>query len=179
MCAGHKVLAYGCTSHACSPQGTPINPRQVTSWTASVDAGQKLRIVVVNQLRSAINVELDTRGIARVSWTATANGQKTRKPVLDQLVTAINSCRTQDIDKKVAGNNAAAFSWATRNVGAKITSTFLKQLRQNVNTLQKVCVCNCNYCTCNCNYCPCDCNYSCTCNCNYSDARLKNNIEYL
>jgi len=170
-CHGNTVMNYGCSSHSCAPQGTTLNPRAVTSWTISVEPGQYLRIGVITQLRTALNTELSIRSLAAVSWTSTAANQKTRKPVLDQLVNAVNSCRTKD--------GGAAFTWATRNIGEKVTSTLLKQLRQNTNTLQKVCVCNCNYCTCNCNYCPCDCNYTCTCECNYSDERLKDNIQYI
>ena len=64
--------------------------------------------------------------------------------------------------------------------GQNILHQSTTEMRNRVNTLRAVCLCNCNYsCTCNCNYCTCNCNYACTCNCNYSDKRLKTDIKYL
>lgn len=163
-----------CTSHKCKPQGTAIGPRTPTVWTSAIDAGQRFSIEIVNQLKTALNVELSVRSLAAESWTNLAVGGKVSKQALDQLVSVINNCRSEDED--------AQFSWFTdRNVGDRVSNTFLTQLRDNTHTIQKKCICNCNYCTCQCNYCTCDCNYctcqcdycacncdySCTCNCNY------------
>lgn len=168
---------YGvCSSHYCAPQGAPINPRPLTSWTSTTNRvsgnDDKVGVELFKQINTAMNVELTVRSFGLTSWPTITVGKKVSHQIISKLVTSMNTCRSKD--------GQAAFSWDDYAVGKKVTERIIKELRTNTNTLQSYCICNCNYCTCNCNYCGCDCNYKCTCDCNYnSDKRLKKNIVYL
>jgi hypothetical protein len=79
----------------------------------------------------------------------------------------------------------ASFSYTYLNntyleTGEEILDESTDELRDQIDHLHTLCVCDCNYsCTCNCNYCTCNCNHACQCDCNYSDERLKENIVYM
>lgn len=175
----------GNTGTAKSVYGTTASDvRTKTSFPALTAASSVALSSYINSMMTALTTELSTRGLSAVTWDKpVANSSKITINQINQIKTAINNSRTKDIAnnnttyvRDASGNNVVAraasgitkgFSWTDGTV----TGSFLKAnlpttIAGYINTLQSLCVCNCNYCTCNCNYCTCNCNY-CTCNCNY------------
>ena len=152
--------------------------RPQTKWTDEpVTNNTFIKLAHLTELRTALNKELSVRGLSAVSWSNP--GQYFSSTQWTQIKNAINSCRKKD--------GLSAFTWTDSYASGQVISyAGMIYMRQFVNVLQNVCMCdcnydcacNCNYCTCNCNYCICDCNWNCPCNCNYSDERLKEDIEY-
>jgi len=165
---------YVCT---CNSYGTPENDCRSTNW----DTGEKITINQINQLRSAIATEYNIRG---------QNAPNHSYPALNDKVTAL------DIKRIISDINALKTSSYNEpyDYDVIILSEHLIDLRQNVISLQNVCICNCDYCNangyncscntvcscncndycaCNCNYCSCNCDY-CSCNCNYCACNCNN-----
>lgn len=177
------VPQYGgaCPVHLCNVRsGGVVSPnRPTTRWTNDpITKTTFISMVHINELRTALNAELSVRKLSAVSWQNPGSFFSSQQ--WTQIKSAIDSCRQRDGDPSFAYRDSY-------NPGDVITASGMTYLRNFVNILQQVCMCqcnydcacNCDYCTCNCNNCSCNCAWWCPCQCNYSDERLKENIEYL
>lgn len=169
-----------CHSHCnqCALHPGYIGPVTPTSWTNDpVDTGIRVKDDHFNELRSAIQDELDRRSLAEQTTYPDPGAVNTDDTIYYQHYRYV---RNQII-------KASGYTWdpdsvdsTVLNAGEHILAESTNDMRDETNVLEAVCICNCNYsCTCNCNYCTCQCNYACTCQCNYSDERLKRDIIYL
>ena len=162
---------------------TASDVRTKTSFPSLKASETKALTSYINSMMTALTTELSIRELSAITWkTSTAGSTITTWEQINQIKTAINNSRTRDKNKntavyvKDANNNnvvcqAASgvttdFGWDTTTKGSFLKASWMNTVAGYVNTLQSLCICNCNYCTCNCNYCTCNCNY-CTCNCNY------------
>lgn len=173
---------YGstCPGHLCNVRlgGVYSLNRPKTNWSDHPVSNQVyIKKNHLLELRTALNAELSVRSLSLKSWSDTE--YFTSKQWLE-IRDAINECRRRD--------GGAEFVYHDPyEPGDVITPIGMNYLRNFVNLLQTVCMCqcnydcacNCNYCTCNCNYCTCNCNWGCPCDCAYSDKRLKEKIKYL
>jgi len=186
-------MACGGHTNSCPAHGGYIPGITPTTWSDDPLTTNSIKAIYHNELRTAIAAELTRRS---ASWPADPGA----------VTTATNASSLHVRRLRDGINAATAWTWpsylADTDTGTddEIEAQQYNAMRDRVNVIEAICVCDCNYsCTCNCNYactcqcnyactcqcnyaCTCNCNYACTCNCNYSaksDIRLKYDIEYL
>lgn len=138
------------------------------TW-ASFAADDKIGSSKLTEIINNMNTERVRWGLSSYSMSANVGS-------------VIDSSAISTIKDKIDDCNTVTWTNST-TVGTLITYNSVLELQTVLDTLNGLCVCNCNYsctcncayaCTCNCNYaCTCQCNYSCTCNCNYSSCTTK------
>ena len=138
------------------------------TW-ASFGVGDKVTSSKLTEIITNMNTERVRWGLSSYS-ISTPVGNVVTSSGISTIKDKIDDCNT------VTWTNSTA-------VGALITYNSVLELQTVLDTLNGLCVCNCNYsctcncayaCTCNCNYaCTCQCQYSCTCKCNYSSCSTK------
>jgi len=141
----------------------------VTTWTApSVLTNAKVVKEYINELRTAINREINRRIGTIYDFSTAISGTS----ILAEDVSNIRSVIDNRFIKYTTTgepNGLKTFTWTyvlPSVSSAVVGNNIVEEVRNKINEAETDCLCNCNYCTCNCNYCTCNCNY-CTCNCNY------------
>jgi len=167
-----------CTGHVGTGDndGNYIGPVTPTTWTDDpLTTSVIAKDTHHNELRTAIDDEL-TRWSQ--SWPADPGAVTTADKILS---THVRNLRDGILE-------AYPDSWPPSFLDDSNTGTDdileaqqYNELRNQVNVIEAICACDCNYaCTCDCNYaCTCNCDYSCGCDTDKSDRRLKYDIEYI
>ena len=190
-CNGHDGANYGCTSHACGPQGGQIT-NNVCGPQGSAITNNKCQPQggpVTNNKCQPQGTTVGPRPKTVWKTSAIADVSFVNTPAMNEMQNALNSERRY---RSLANISTALSEWFSTNDFLTIKnaidqcrskdglSSFTYRdtykdyclaagtidFRNHINTLELTCLCQCNYCTCDCNYCTCDCNY-CTCDCNY------------